>query len=90
MFNPKSILFFVSVLPTFISGAPEDPSVPLQMVIYGTVYVAIATIIHSAIVLFAAQLRPVLVEGPGRERVRRVLSIGLALIAIWLAWSTAR
>jgi uncharacterized membrane protein len=53
-------------------------------------YVAIATIIHSSIVLFAAQLRPFLVEGPGRERVRRVLSVGVGVIAIWLAWSTAR
>ena len=90
VFNPKSVLFFVSVLPTFIRNAPGDPAIPVQMTVFGILYVAIATAIHATIVILAAQLRPWLVEGPRRQLTRRILSVGLALVAIWLAWSTKR
>ena len=90
VFNPKSILFFVSVLPTFIGAGPAAPSLPTQMVVFGALYVAIATAIHGTIVILAGQLRPWLVEGPRQQVVRRSLSVVLALVAIWLAWTTQR
>ncbi len=90
VFNPKSVLFFVSVVPSFIRNAPGDPAIPVQMTVFGILYVAIATAIHATIVILAAQLRPSLVEGPRRQLTRRILSVGLALVAIWLAWSTKR
>ncbi len=90
VFNPKSILFFVSVLPTFVGTAQGAPPIPVQMAIFGFLYVGIATAIHSTIVVLAAQLRPWLVEGPRQQMVRRVLSVVLALVAVWLAWSTRR
>jgi len=90
VFNPKSILFFVSVVPTFVRSAPGDPVLPLQMTIFGILYVGIATAVHAAIVLLAAQLRPWLVEGPRQRLVRRMLSISLALVAVWLVWTTKR
>jgi threonine/homoserine/homoserine lactone efflux protein len=90
VFNLKSVLFFVSVLPTFIRVSPGDPAIPLQMTIFGVLYVAIATAIHSAIVVLAAELRPWLVEGPRQRLIRRALSVGLALVAIWLVWTTRR
>ena len=90
VFNPKSILFFVSVLPTFIGTGPSSPSIPVQMAVFGFLYVGIATGIHATIVTLAAQLRPWLVEGPRQQGVRRLLSVMLALVAVWLAWSTAR
>ena len=34
VFNPKSILFFVSVLPTFIGTGPGAPSLPSQMAVF--------------------------------------------------------
>ena len=88
VFNPKSILFFVSVVPTFVRSAPGDPAIPLQMTIFGILYVGIATAVHAAIVMLAAQLRPWLVEGPRQRLVRRILSIALALVAVWLVWTT--
>jgi threonine/homoserine/homoserine lactone efflux protein len=90
VFNPKSILFFVSVLPTFVAASPAAPSLPIQMAVFGTLYVGIATAVHTTIVVLAAQLRPWLVEGPRQQMVRRILSVMLALVAIWLAWTTQR
>ena len=90
VFNPKSILFFVSVVPSFVRSAPGDPAIPLQMTVLGVIYVSIATAIHAAIVMLAAELRPWLVEGPRQQRVRRILSVALALVAVWLAWTTRR
>jgi threonine/homoserine/homoserine lactone efflux protein len=90
VFNPKSILFFVSVLPTFVGAGPGAPPLPMQMAVFGILYVGIATAVHASIVALAAQLRPWLVEGPRQQTVRRVLSAVLALVAIWLAWTTRR
>jgi threonine/homoserine/homoserine lactone efflux protein len=90
VFNPKSILFFVSVVPSFIVGDAKSLAIPLQMGLLGILYVAVATGVHTAIVLLAGQLRPWLVAGPHRDLTRRVLSLALAFVAIWLAWTTHR
>ena len=90
VFNPKSILFFVSVLPTFVGTRPGTPSLPTQMVVFGALYVGVATAVHGSIVALAAHLRPLLVGGPQQQAVRRVLSVTLAFVAIWLAWTTRR
>jgi len=90
VFNPKSVLFFVSVLPTFVGTGPGAPSLPTQMAVFGALYVGIATAVHGTIVVLAAQLRPWLVQGPRQQTRRRALSVVLALVAIWLAWTTRR
>lgn len=90
VFNPKSILFFVSVLPTFVGTQPGAASLPIQMAIFGILYVGTATAVHMTIVILAAQLRPWLVEGHKQLTVRRTLSVVLAVVAIWLAWTTRR
>lgn len=90
VFNPKSILFFVSVLPSFIGTGLDAPSFPVQMAVFGALYVGIATFVHGTIVVLAAQLRPWLIQGPRQQTVRRVLSVVLAFVAIWLAWTTRR
>jgi threonine/homoserine/homoserine lactone efflux protein len=87
VFNPKSILFFISVVPGFIqSGSDLLP----QAARLGAIYVAIATTIHASIVLLASQLRPLLVAGAEQRMVRRVMGFALVLVAAWLAWSTRR
>src|SRR5262249_16591611 len=47
VFNPKSVLFFVSVVPTFVGISPGQPNFPFQMAIFGIVYVAIATAVPT-------------------------------------------
>ena len=88
VFNPKSILFFISVVPGFIQYDRNGSSLLIQAALLGAIYVAIATTIHASIVLLANQLRPLLMARSGQTPVRRGLAIALALVAAWLAWST--
>ncbi len=53
-------------------------------------YVLIATIIHSLIVILAATARQFLEDDRKRLIVRRILSVALAGVAIWFAWSTGK
>jgi threonine/homoserine/homoserine lactone efflux protein len=86
LLNPKAGVFYIAVLPTFI--APHLPPVPQAMTLTA-VYVCVGAIVHSTIVMLAGTLEPVL-NDPRRETiVRRVLSVLLALVALWFAWSTA-
>ncbi len=85
--NPKSILFFVAVVPGFIV---EAGGAAARLALLGGIYVAIATSVHLAIILLAAQLRPWLLGGPRSLWVRRGLSVLLAGAALWLAWGTRR
>lgn len=87
VFNPKSILFFVAVVPRFLV-VPGGLPASVQLAILGAVYVGVATAVHVAIVLLAARLRPWLMAGPRRDAVRRAMSVLLAGVAVWLAWST--
>ncbi len=87
LLNPKAAVFYVAVLPDFI-----DTSLPVlnQTITLSAVYVTIATLVHSLIVLLAGSLEPLLTNPVQERRVRRVLSVLLAAVAIWFAWSTAR
>jgi threonine/homoserine/homoserine lactone efflux protein len=78
VFNPKSILFFVSVVPGLL----------VQLARLGVVYVAIASTIHARIVLLADQIRPRLMTVAGQRPIRRLLSFALLLVAVWLAWTS--
>lgn len=87
MLNPKAALFYVAALPTFL-----DPGRPLlgQTLTLSIVYVSVATIVHAGIVTLAGAFTA-FTRKPGREiATRRVLSALLALVAVWLIWSTAR
>lgn len=86
LLNPKAGVFYIAVLPTFMT--PQLSPVP-QAMLLTAIYVGVATLVHSAIVLLAGTLEPLL-NDPRRETlVRRVLSALLALVALWFAWTTA-
>jgi threonine/homoserine/homoserine lactone efflux protein len=89
--NPKAAVFYVAVLPTFLEVGIDAARPPLpQTVTLTLVYVAVATLVHAAIVVLAGALEPLLAD-PRRETIaRRVLSALLAAVALWFAWSTAR
>jgi threonine/homoserine/homoserine lactone efflux protein len=88
VFNPKSILFFVSVVPGFVRYGSGDPGLLVQLARLGAVYVAIASTIHASIVLLADQIRPWLMTAARRSPIRRLMSFALLLVAAWLAWTS--
>ena len=90
VFNPKSVLFFVSVVPTFVALTPGHPDFPVQMAVFGAIYVGIATAVHATIVMLAAQLRPWLLQGRHQNMIRRVLALALIAVAAWLILVTRR
>jgi Putative threonine efflux protein len=59
VFNPKSIIFFVSVVPRFVETEPGALAIPIQMAVLGCLYVGIATMVHATIVVMAVQLKAV-------------------------------
>ena len=55
LLNPKAAVFYVAVLPEFLNlGAGR---IAAQTLTLSAIYVAIATLIHAGIVLFASRLR---------------------------------
>ena len=84
LLNPKAAVFYVAVIPLFLpTPAPRD-----GVLILTAVFVVIATAIHSALVLGANAARALLFH-PTRERaIRRSAALGMALVAMWFAWST--
>jgi threonine/homoserine/homoserine lactone efflux protein len=85
LLNPKAFLFYVSVLPNFIDPAAHVVSSGLILTV---MYVAIATAVHTAIVLAASSMRRFLDEPDIVRRISRALSLLLGVIALWLLWET--
>ena len=82
--NPKAALFYLSVLPTFIVPGGEAR----QAFILTSIYVAVATGVHSLIVVLAGTLEALLNQPALEKLVRRLLSGFLAIVALWFAWNT--
>jgi threonine/homoserine/homoserine lactone efflux protein len=87
LLNPKAAIFFVAVVPTFVQ---PGQSVVTQTLILTGIFVAVATDVHSAIVMLAGRVQGFANEPSRRRPIRRALALVLLGIACWLAWSTAR
>lgn len=87
LLNPKAALFYVAVMPNFLASGDDRL---ISWAALAAVYVAIATIVHLAIVTASGSLAPFFERGAGRIVVARVLALTLAVVAVWLAWSTRR
>jgi threonine/homoserine/homoserine lactone efflux protein len=88
LLNPKAGIFFIAVVPTFVT--PATGHVMAQTVVLSAVFVAIATSIHLLIVLLASRLGDVLSDPSRRRTIRKVLAVVLAAIAVWFAVTTTR
>jgi threonine/homoserine/homoserine lactone efflux protein len=88
LLNPKAAVFYVAILPEFISV--DRGSVVAQTLLLSVIYVGIATAIHSAIVALAGNLQQTIATGGRRRIVRRGLALLLVGIAIWFALTTGR
>lgn len=87
LLNPKAAVFYVAILPQFLTISSHTT---LQAITLTLTFVAIATAIHSTIVLLAGTARQLLEQEKRRRFAQRCLSLILALIAIWFAHSTAQ
>jgi len=77
--NPKSIVFFVAVLPQFVDRSAGG--VPLQMLVLGAVFLAIAVVCDSSYALAAGSARDWLARSP--RRIERIGGAsGLVMIGI--------
>ncbi len=86
LLNPKAAVFFITVLPAYISTAV--PIAP-QTGLLSASYVAIATAIHLLIVAFAGHAHGWISVGDRSHIIRRIFAGLLAAIAIWFLFSTA-
>ncbi len=86
LLNPKAAVFFIAVLPTYIDHAAP---ITAQTFALSASYVAIATVIHVAIVLMTGQAHDWFSSGARQQRVRRILAVLLAWVAVWFVVNSA-
>jgi threonine/homoserine/homoserine lactone efflux protein len=80
LLNPKSALFFITVMPQFVPGGMPDLWQGLAL---AGVSVTIATTIHLALVLGAGRARDVVISGARTRAVRRMLALAMLAVAAW-------
>jgi threonine/homoserine/homoserine lactone efflux protein len=85
LLNPKAAAFYLSVLPAFTDPARAYAGQALPLVL---TYVAIATLVHLAIIAAAGQAAAVLVRPEFRRNAGRAMALALAAVAVWLAVAT--
>jgi threonine/homoserine/homoserine lactone efflux protein len=84
LLNPKAAVFFVSVLPGFLPSAPQLS----QVLTLSAIYVAVATLVHAALVFAAGTAQGWLGAQHRVLIVRRCMAIGLMAVAGWLLMKT--
>lgn len=87
LLNPKAALFFIAVVPEFVSG--PSPSLR-ELAVLVSVYVIVATIVHGLIVLLAGTLQEFLAAPQRREMAGNAFAVMLFLVAVWLFASGGR
>jgi threonine/homoserine/homoserine lactone efflux protein len=80
LLNPKSALFFITVMPQFVPGGQPDLWQGLAL---AGVSVTIATTIHCALVLGAGRARGMVMSGARTRAVRRVLALAMLAVGVW-------
>lgn len=87
LLNPKAGVFYVAILPAFV-----DEARPLigQTVMLAAIYVTVATVVHSSIVLMADAARPWLEDQRRSLIARRTLALLIVAMALWLLTVTRR
>jgi threonine/homoserine/homoserine lactone efflux protein len=87
LLNPKAAIFYIVVVPTFVRPGEDALRQTVELT---AIYVAVATLVHSALALTAGAQHERIARPDRRRKVRRSLALALVAIAVWVAISTAR
>jgi threonine/homoserine/homoserine lactone efflux protein len=85
--NPKAALFYITVMPSFVT--PGQPALE-QAVLFGAIYVVVATAIHAGVVLLASSIQPLLTQAASRRIMGGIFAALLVAVAVWVGFNTAR
>jgi len=86
LLNPKAAVFYLALLPTFITDGRASPLT--QALTLGTIHLVVSVAVHGAIVALAANTHT-LVAVDGRAKiVRKAFGAAIAAIAVWLVFTT--
>lgn len=80
LLNPKAALFFITVMPQFVTGGQPTYAQGMTMAV---ISVAVATAIHLGLVLGAGKLRHLLLVENRARAVRRMLAMAMVGVAVW-------
>jgi threonine/homoserine/homoserine lactone efflux protein len=80
--NPKAAVFYVTILPSFLPAAPSLS----QVAGFSTIYVAVASLVHGAIVSAAGTAQGLLASPARVTLVRRIMAVSLVGVAVWMYW----
>jgi threonine/homoserine/homoserine lactone efflux protein len=78
--NPKGLLFYVALVPQFVSPEASLP-VPVQSGLLGVTFVLLVAVVYSCVALLA---RKILSSRPAAAR-RVTLASGIAMVALGVA-----
>lgn len=87
LLNAKAAIFFVTVVPQFISGPNAHFS---EILVLGMISVAVATLVHLTLVLSASHLRNFVSDPHLNQPFRRVLALTMALVGVWFLYGAMR
>jgi threonine/homoserine/homoserine lactone efflux protein len=83
--NPKAYLFYAAILPQFFNNSDYAIN---QVITLTSIYVLIATIIHSAIAIMSGSIAGWLERSPYAITLRKTLAIAIACAGVWFFIST--
>ena len=86
LLNPKAAVFYVALLPTFMR--PDHGSPLVQALTLGSLHLFVAVAVHVAIVLGGAGAGGAVARRMQGPALRAVLALGIAGVALWMAWET--